>query len=62
VLRFCVANAVVRKDPAGNIKPDKERAASKIDGVVAAVMALSRAIAAKPSPANPYKDRGLLLL
>jgi len=34
------ANATYRKDPAGNIKPDKEKAAEKIDGVVAAVMGL----------------------
>jgi len=44
VLRFCVSNAVVTRDPAGNIKPDKEKAAQRIDGVVATVMAMSRLI------------------
>ena len=38
VLEWMFGNATYRKDPAGNIKPDKERAAEKIDGVVASVM------------------------
>lgn len=58
VLRFCVSNAVVTTDPAGNIKPDKSKATDKIDGVVAAVMALSRIIVAPPPPKNPYETRG----
>jgi phage terminase large subunit-like protein len=40
VLEWMFGNATYRKDPAGNIKPDKERAAEKIDGVVASVMAV----------------------
>src|SRR6202022_1290278 len=40
VLEWMFGNAIYRKDPAGNIKPDKERAAEKIDGVVASVMAI----------------------
>ena len=36
-------NVYVRTDPAGNIKPDKERSTEKIDGVVALIMALDRA-------------------
>ena len=50
VLSWMVANAVVRQDPAGNIKPDRERSADKIDGVVALVMALARAIVSEPEP------------
>lgn len=34
----------VRTDPAGNIKPDKQNSTKKIDGVVASIMALDRAI------------------
>ena len=30
--------------PAGNIKPDKEKSTEKIDGVVATIMALDRAL------------------
>lgn len=61
VLRFCVSNAVVTRDPAGNIKPDKEKASDRIDGVVATVMAMSRLIVA-PSSATVYANRGFLSL
>ena len=37
-------NIHVRTDPAGNIKPDKEKSTEKIDGAVAMIMALDRAI------------------
>src|SRR5262245_34273095 len=40
VLEWHFKNACYRKDPAGNIKPDKEAAPEKIDGVVAAVMGI----------------------
>ena len=40
VSHWMASNAVIRKDPAGNIKPDKERATAKIDGIVAAIIAL----------------------
>lgn len=46
VLRWCANNVVVTQDPAGNIKPNKAKAAGKIDGIVAAIMARSRAIVA----------------
>lgn len=39
VLTMCAANAVVRKDPAGNRKLDKAKSTGRIDGMVAAVMA-----------------------
>ena len=54
VLRWCVGNAVVTTDSAGNIKPDKEKASDRIDGVVATVMALSRSICAKPEESGSY--------
>lgn len=37
-------NLVVGQDAAGNIKPDKERSIEKIDGMVALVMAVARAM------------------
>lgn len=40
VLRWMMDNIFVRTDPAGNIKPDKEKSTEKIDGAVAAIMAL----------------------
>jgi phage terminase large subunit-like protein len=61
VLRWMVGNAVCKTDPAGNIKPDKEKAKNKIDGVVASTIAVGRANFAIDT--NPYTgDRGLLTM
>lgn len=61
VLRWMAQNVVMRNDPAGNIKPDKEKSTEKIDGIVAAIMALDRAIRCE-SPDSVYDGRGLLIL
>jgi phage terminase large subunit-like protein len=42
VLRWAISNVVTRRDPAGNLKIDKEKSADKVDPVVALVMALDR--------------------
>nr|DAV53420.1 MAG TPA: Terminase large subunit [Caudoviricetes sp.] len=61
VLRWMMDNIFVRTDPAGNIKPDKEKSTEKIDGAVATVMALDRAIRNEGSPGGSvYDDRGIL--
>ncbi len=44
VLRWNMDNIFIRTDPAGNIKADKEKSTEKIDGAVATIMALDRAI------------------
>jgi phage terminase large subunit-like protein len=44
VMRWMADNVVVKIDPAGNIKPDKARSTEKIDGIVALIMGLDRAI------------------
>ena len=44
VLSWMMDNIHVRTDPAGNIKPDKAKSTEKIDGAVALIMALDRAI------------------
>ena len=44
VLRWMVANVRVRSDPVGNIRFDRARSADKIDGAIACVMALDRAL------------------
>ena len=46
VLTWMASNAVVRTDPAGNIKPDKAKSHEKIDGIVSAIMAIGLAMAA----------------
>lgn len=48
VMRWMVGNVAVEQDPAGNVKPSKAKSTERIDGVVALVMALSRAIIAEP--------------
>ena len=60
VLRWMMDNIFVRTDPAGNIKPDKEKSTEKIDGAVAAVMALDRAIRHGGSIGSVYDERGIL--
>ena len=42
VLAWMLSNVTIRKDPAGNRKFDKDKSQDKIDGVVAAAMALAR--------------------
>lgn len=44
VLRWMMGNVTLRLDPSGNIKPDKAKSGDKIDGVVAAVMAIGEAL------------------
>lgn len=58
ISRWMYGNATYRKDAAGNIKPDKERAAEKIDGVVADVMALGLATKQEISR-SVYDTRGI---
>jgi len=58
VLRWQVSNVVLKADPAGNIKPDKQRSAERIDGVVATVMALGRAMI-EVNNTSVYETRGL---
>ena len=64
VLSWMVDNIHVRTDPAGNIKPDKQKSTEKIDGVVATIMALDRAIrcGTGTSTGSVYDQRGLLVL
>ena len=61
VLCWMMDNIFVRTDPAGNIKPDKEKSTEKIDGAVATVMALDRAIRNGGSSRSVYDDRGILV-
>lgn len=58
VLRWQASNLVVRRGAAGDTKPDKERSRERIDGIVALVMALGRAVLA-PAPTKPGKVRVL---
>ena len=62
VLRWMMDNIFIRTDPAGNIKPDKEKSTEKIDGAVALIMALDRAIRMGNDAGNSvYDERGILV-
>lgn len=62
VLRWNMDNAYVRTDPAGNLKIDKEKSTEKVDGAVALVMALDRALKNQGNGGSVYDERGLLFL
>ncbi len=63
VLRWMAGNVVVDTDPAGNIKVTKVKSKEKIDGIVAAIMALDRCIRNQMEPqGSVYDERGLLVL
>lgn len=63
VLRWMLASTLVKTDPAGNTKPDKEKSTQKIDGIVASIMALGEWMTAQADDeSNPYENRGLLTL
>lgn len=60
VLRWMADNVMVTKDPAGNLKPDRQKSREKIDGIVAAIMGLDRAIRnGQGAPGSIYEQRGL---
>ena len=60
-LRWMMDNIFVKRDPAGNIKSDKEKSTEKIDGAVALIMALDRAIR-NENKVSVYDERGILIL
>lgn len=62
VLRWMMDNIYVKTDPAGNIKPDKEKSTERIDGAVALIMALDRSIRNQGSGGSVYDERGILII
>lgn len=61
VLRWMAGNVAVKQDPAGNLKPDKANSQGKIDGIVALVMALDRAMRHQDKR-SVYEERGVVAL
>ena len=63
VLLWMMDNIYIRTDPAGNVKADKEKSTEKIDGVIATIMALDRAIRCGSTLSESvYDNRGILFL
>ena len=59
VLKWMALNVVVDRDAADNIKPTKAKSPEKIDGIVAAIMALDRCIRQEHAE-SVYDSRGLI--
>lgn len=62
LMRWQVDNLAVTTDAAGNVKPAKDKSAEKIDGLVAGIIALSRAMTHKPARRSVYEDHGLAVV
>jgi phage terminase large subunit-like protein len=62
VLRWNVSNVSVKQDASGNIKPDKSTSTSRIDGLVATIMALGRAIASDRANDSVYESADIKFL
>jgi len=60
-LNWMANNVAVMQDPAGSIKMAKDKSAEKIDGMVALVMGLGRALVHEDE-SSTYKDRGITIL
>ena len=60
VLRWNLENVFISTDLAGSIKIDKKKSTEKVDGAVALVMALDRAVRA--GSGSVYDDGGLIVL
>lgn len=58
VLRWMASNVSVTTDPAGNLKPDKAKSTERIDGIVATLMALGRAMEAGEEKPSRYARVG----
>ena len=63
IYRWMASNVAVKMDPAGFLKPDKSKSSEKIDGIVAAIMALGRATVYmdKQGP-SIYETRGIVVV
>lgn len=59
ILTWMASNFVIRHGIKGDIRPDKDRAPEKIDGIVALIMALDRWIKQPDEPPSVYETRGL---
>jgi|TARA_R100000482_G_scaffold118785_1_gene63057 phage terminase large subunit-like protein len=62
IMSWNISNTIVRKDPAGNMKPDKQKSVDRIDGTVALIIAIGMALVNHDDKKNPYAERGLRML
>ena len=64
VMKWMISCTEVSTDPAGNIKPvkpDRQKSGKRIDGVIASIMSLDRAVQSTKQ-VSAYDQRGVLSL
>lgn len=62
IYAYLLDKIFIRTNPAGNIKDDKENSTEKIDGAVATIMGLDRAIrCGNDADASVYDSRSMLV-
>jgi phage terminase large subunit-like protein len=62
VLRWMVSNAAIARDGNENIKVVKDKSGDRVDGVVAACMAIGRLLIAPEPFRSVYRERGIRVL
>ena len=63
VLTWMAANTVVKLDPAGNMKPDKNKSSQRIDGIVATVMTIGLNLADRDDEeTNFYEENEMVIV
>ena len=62
VLRWNMDNCMVKQDPAGNVKPDKDKSNQKIDGIVSLILALDRVVRHQEEAPSVYTQRGVRVI
>jgi phage terminase large subunit-like protein len=58
VTTWQASNVIVTKGTRGEERPDKEKSGDKIDGIVALIMALGRAMLVTPKKVSRYAQPG----
>jgi phage terminase large subunit-like protein len=53
-VQLTVSDLAVAQDPAGNLKPAKDKSTERIDGIVATIMAIGRAMVVQEEPQPAY--------
>jgi phage terminase large subunit-like protein len=59
MLRWMASNVTVETDASANLKPSKKKSTEKIDGIVAAIMAVGRAAMGEPEQPSYYETHEL---
>jgi phage terminase large subunit-like protein len=62
VLRWMASNTAVYRDPNDNVRPVKEKSSEKIDGIIAAIIAMGIMLIEPEKKESVYEIRGLLVI